>query len=131
MLAYLGLRSTAPEMLYFVAGLAFTASCAFGMATDAIMRGIGFGVIGNAIIGTAGAVIGAHLWIERTSYGRPKLRACAPASMRRHGGHAPFAPRRLAQEGGRPRLKGASERRATALHHDRRFSRAVVREGMA
>jgi uncharacterized membrane protein YeaQ/YmgE (transglycosylase-associated protein family) len=69
MLAYLGLRSTAPEMLYFVAGLAFTASCAFGMATDAIMRGIGFGVIGNAIIGTVGAVIGAHLWLERTSYG--------------------------------------------------------------
>jgi uncharacterized membrane protein YeaQ/YmgE (transglycosylase-associated protein family) len=69
MLVYLGLQNTPPEMLYFVASLAFTASFAFGFATDAIMRRFGFGLVGNALIGAVGAVIGARVWLDKAGHG--------------------------------------------------------------
>ena len=62
MLDFLGLQSTAPEMLFFATALVFTGSFAFGWATDIVMGEAGFGLIANALIGTIGAIIGTRIW---------------------------------------------------------------------
>lgn len=86
MLAFLGLQSTAPEMLFFTAALVFTASFAFGWATDIVMGENGFGLVANALIGTIGAIIGTRIWfagIRPGALGGRELIAafmCAPTA---------------------------------------------------
>ncbi|MFI5012092.1 MAG: hypothetical protein ACHQAY_07075 [Hyphomicrobiales bacterium] len=63
MLAYLGVPSTSPEMLYFITALTFAACFAFGWATDMVLAEAGFGLIGNALVGIVGGVFGARIWI--------------------------------------------------------------------
>ncbi len=62
MLAYLGLQSVPTEMLYFIVIAAVAAATIFGWTTDIALKGLGFGPIGNALLGTIGAVIGPRIW---------------------------------------------------------------------
>jgi uncharacterized membrane protein YeaQ/YmgE (transglycosylase-associated protein family) len=62
MLVLLGLQSVPTEMLYFLAFLTAAASAVFGWTTDLILKDKGFGPIGNALIGIAGAVLGPRIW---------------------------------------------------------------------
>ncbi|MFI4996822.1 MAG: hypothetical protein ACHQAQ_13705 [Hyphomicrobiales bacterium] len=64
MLAFLGLQSVSSEMLYLAAPLAFCAVFTFGWAADMVMREAGFGLIGNSLIGTVGAVFGTRYWLS-------------------------------------------------------------------
>jgi hypothetical protein len=69
MLAFLGLQPLPTEMQWLAAILAFSAIVSFGWATDMFMRERGFGPIGNALVGTAGAILGPHLWFGNNGHG--------------------------------------------------------------
>ena len=65
MLAFLGLSSAPPEMLIFTAAFAFALALAFGWATDLALREAGFGLVGNALLAIAGAILGGHFLAGR------------------------------------------------------------------
>jgi hypothetical protein len=69
MLAFLGLQSLPTEIQWFAAILAFSTVVSFGWATDMFMRERGFGPIGNALVGSAGAILGPHLWFGNSGHG--------------------------------------------------------------
>jgi len=79
MFVYLGLDSLPTEMLYFLAFMAVAASITFGWATDLVMRDLAFGPVGNALIGTSGAILAPRIWFLGLGHGT--ILAADPAAL--------------------------------------------------
>jgi uncharacterized membrane protein YeaQ/YmgE (transglycosylase-associated protein family) len=69
MLSLLGLQSVPTEMLYFLAFMAIATTAIFGWTTDLILKDLGFGPIGNALLGVIGAVFGPRIWLVGVQHG--------------------------------------------------------------
>ena len=84
MSALFGLQSVPTEMLYFVTFMAIAASVVFGWTTDLVLKHLGFGPAGNALIGIAGAILGPRIWF--IGLGRGSLLGADPATLLTCGG---------------------------------------------
>jgi hypothetical protein len=79
MFVLLGLQSVPTEMLYFLTFMAIAAATVFGWTTDIVLKGLGFGPVGNALVGIAGAVLGPRIWI--VGFERGSVFAADPATL--------------------------------------------------
>jgi uncharacterized membrane protein YeaQ/YmgE (transglycosylase-associated protein family) len=69
MLALLGLQTLPTEMLYFLAFMAIAVTAIFGWTTDLVLKTLGFGPIGNSLLGVIGAVFGPRIWLVGVQHG--------------------------------------------------------------
>src|SRR5438477_97840 len=79
MLALFGLQTVPTEMLYFLAFMATAAAVTFGWATDLVTKDRGFGPVGNAAIGVAGALMGPRIWF--VGLARGSITAADPTAI--------------------------------------------------
>lgn len=73
LLLLLGLSSMPPSQLAVLAGFVGLLAVALGWIADAIMRDTGFGVLLNAALMLAGAMLGMLLWQHLGYAGGPSL----------------------------------------------------------